>query len=145
MESRPLARSAWLNPASVNSAAGCPGAVAVSVRPVYPAAPCPSAQARLNVLGVTPQMVAESPTWKLTIVSQMLAVAARSSTKNVSVPLPLVRKLEPVSPFVTSLPWCCQRVRDFQSHRPRYQLRHQPGQGIGGERLVQHREWPRIL
>src|SRR5690348_10945318 len=96
-ESRPLLRSALVYPANVNDAVGLPAAVACSVKPVKPVAPCPSVQARPKSCAVTPQIVAASPAWKLLTVLQMSAVAARSSTKNVSVPLPPVMKFDPVT------------------------------------------------
>ena len=90
----PLVRSARVKPAKVRLAMGTPGAVAWSVRPVNPAAPCPSTKARLKSCGVTPQTVALSPEWNPTTVLQMSAGAARSSTKNVSNPDPPTRKLD---------------------------------------------------
>ena len=53
---------------------------------------------------MTPQIVAASPAWKPLTVLQMSAVGPRSSTKNVSVPLPPVRKFEPVPPSRTLMP-----------------------------------------
>ena len=66
--------------------------------------PWPSTQARPKACGMTPQIVAASPAWKPLTVLQMSAVGPRSSTKNVSVPLPPVRKFEPVPPSKTLMP-----------------------------------------
>lgn len=101
---RPSPRSALVYPVRVSDAVGWPGAVACSVRPVKPGVPWPSIQARPKSRGATPQIVAASPSWKPLTVLQMSAEAERSSTKNVSVPLPPLRKLEPVPPSNTFVP-----------------------------------------
>ena len=57
-----------------------------------------------------PQIVTASPAWKLFTVLQISAVALRSSTKKVSVPLPPVRKFEPVPPSKTFVPLLTARA-----------------------------------
>ena len=59
---------------------------------------------------MTPQIVTASPAWKLFTVLQISAVALRSSTKKVSVPLPPVRKFEPVPPSKTFVPLLTARA-----------------------------------
>jgi hypothetical protein len=48
--------------------------------------------------------VAASPEWKLLTVDQIAAAAPRSSTKNVSSPIPPLRKFEPEPPSRTLVP-----------------------------------------
>jgi hypothetical protein len=59
--SLPSVRSALVKPANVSDAIGSPAAVACSVRPVKPVAPCPSTHDRVKSFAVPPHIVAASP------------------------------------------------------------------------------------
>ena len=109
--SRPLLKSVVLKPGSVSDAVGSPAFVMCIVSPAKPAAPSLSdVSTSLNVK--VPNTVASSPLWKPLSVLQISALGLRSSTKNVSVPLPPVRKFEPYH-----RPARCSRHAPVSHHR----------------------------
>ena len=60
-----------------------------------------------NIFRVSTQKVQASPPWKLTRELQISLLAPRSSTKNVSIPVPPVRKFDPVPPSRMLFPLTC--------------------------------------
>ena len=104
IDSRPFWSSACEKPTRVSATSGEPEAAACSVSPEYQLLLDYSPMSVRTRPASSPRISRRSPTWKLLIVSQILAVALRSSAKKVSAPLPPVMKLDPVPPSSTLVP-----------------------------------------